>query len=274
MAAQSRLSLKLSDLGSVDMSGQMATAGYGGLEEGIQQRRTDDFYKYSVTTSFNLGRFLPEATKVSVPVYYSYSEEKVSPQYSPYDTDLYLNDVIETYPEGNARDSLRKISQEMVVSKNFSISNATINISSEKPMPYDPANFSFSYSKSTKDISGSTIDYEYDESWKADIDYSYSPSLKALQPFSFIKYQSNWLKILKETTLNFLPQQFGFNTALQRNYYELQERDLEGAQSGIPVIFSQQFRWNRDMSVTWNPLKELKLSFSARHRLRSRSPIQ
>ncbi len=272
MAAQSRLSLKLSDLGSVDMSGQMATAGYGGLEEGIQQRRTDDFYKYSVTTSFNLGRFLPEATKVSVPVYYSYSEEKVSPQYSPYDTDLYLNDVIETYPEGNARDSLRKISQEMAVSKNFSISNATINISSEKPMPYDPANFSFSYSKSTKDISGSTIDYEYDENWKADIDYSYSPSLKGLQPFSFIKYQSNWLKILKETTLNFLPQQFGFNTALQRNYYELQERDLEGAQSGIPVIFSQQFRWNRDMSVTWNPLKELKLSFSARTQAQIEEP--
>ena len=272
MAAQSKLSLKLSDLASVDLSGQVTTAGYGGLEQGIQQRRTDDLYKYSLTTSFNLGRFLPEVTRISVPVYYSYSQEKVSPQYSPFDTDLYLNDVIESYPEGNARDSLRSITQELSVNRNFSISNASIDISSEKPMPYDPANFSFSYSKSERDNSGSTIEYEHDRNWKADVDYSYSPSTKGKQPFTFIKYQSPWLKILKETTVNVLPQQLSFNTGIQRSYHELQERDLEGEQTGIPVIFSQQFWWDRDLSLTWNPLKELKLSFTARTKAEIEEP--
>ena len=270
MAAQSKLALKLSDVASVDLAGQMSTAGYGGLEQSIKDRKTDDFYKYSITTSTNLGRFLPEKANISVPIYYSYSREKTSPRYSPYDTDLILDDVIESYPEGNARDSVKSISQDLRESHNFSISNAKVNISSENPMPYDPSNFSFSYSKSLSDRSNSTIEYEHDDNWKASIDYSYSPGLKGWSPFEN-KDLSVWLTPVKETTISFLPQSISFNTGLQRNYHELQERDLEGSE-GIPVTFSQQFYWNRSLSARWDPLKLLKLNFSAQTRAEIEEP--
>jgi len=265
MAAQSTLGLRLSDIASVDMSGQMNTAGYGGLEQSITDRKTDDYYKYSVTTSTNVGRFLPEESKISIPVYYSYTKEKTSPRYSPYDTDLLLDDVVESYPEGRARDSILSISQDLMESHNFSISNAKVNISSEKPMPYDPANFSFSYSENVSDRSNSTIDYEHDDNWKASIDYSYSPGVKSWAPFDSLPVQSKWFNIIKDTRISFLPQSVSFNAGLQRNYHELQERDLEGSE-GIPVTFSQQFYWNRDLSVSWSPLQLLRLSFNARTR--------
>ena len=271
MAAQSTLGIRLSDVASVDMSGQMSTAGYGGLEQGIQDRRTDDYYKYSVTTSTNLGRFMPEKSKISVPVYYSYTKEKTSPRYSPYDTDLLLDDVIESYPEGHARDSIKSITQDVRESHNFSISNAKINISSEKSMPYDPANFSFSYSKSVSDRSNSTTEYEHDDNWKASVDYSYSPPVPGWKPFSGIKYDAKWFSVIKDTKINFLPQNFSFNTGLQRSYHELQERDLE-SDEGIPVTFSQQFYWSRDLSIRWDPLQLLKLSFSARTKAEVEEP--
>ena len=271
VAAQSTLALKLSDLASVDLSGQLTTAGYGGLEQSIKDRKTDDHYKYSVTTSFNLGRFLPEKSNVSVPVYYSYSKENTSPKYSPYDTDLILDDVIESYPEGHARDSVRSISQAVTESHNFSISNARINISSENPMPYDPANFSFSYSRNVRDNSSSTIDYEHDNNWKASVDYSYSPSIPEWKPFGNIGIEAKWFNLFKETSISFLPQSLSFNTGLQRSYHELQERDLEGSE-GIPVVFSQQFWWNRDLSVRWDPLKLLKLNFSAQTKAEVEEP--
>ena len=271
MAAQSQLALRLSDVASLDMSGQMSTAGYGGLEQSIKDRKTDDYYKYSITTSTNVGRFLPEKANISVPVYYSYTREKTSPRYSPYDTDLILDDVIESYPEGHARDSVRSISQDLMESHNFSISNAKINISSERPMPYDPANFSFSYSKSVSDRSNSTIEYEHDDNWRASVDYSYSPGLKGWTPFAKLPIESKWAAIIKDTRLNFLPQSLSFNTGLQRNYHELQERDLESSE-GIPVSFSQQFYWNRDLSVRWDPLQLLKLTFSARTRAEIEEP--
>ena len=271
MAAQSTLGLRLSDLASVDMSGAMSTAGFGGLEQGIQDRKTDDYYKYTITTSTNVGRFLPEKARISVPVYYSYTREKSSPKYSPYDTDLLLDDVIESYPEGRERDSITSITQDLMESHNFSISNAKVNISSEKPMPYDPANFSFSYSKSVSDRGNSTIEYEHDDNWRASIDYSYSPGGKGWSPFQSMPYDAKWFSIVKDTKISFLPQSISLNTGLQRSYHELQERDLEGSE-GIPVSFSQQFYWNRDFSLRWDPLQLIKLSFNARTRAEIEEP--
>ena len=271
MAAHSTLGLRLSDLATVDLTGQMSTAGYGGLEQNIKDRKTDDFYMYSVTTSTNVGRFLPEQSHVSVPVYYSYTKEKTSPKYSPYDTDLLLDDVIESYPEGRARDSIQNISQDIRESHNFSISNAKVNISSERPMPYDPANFSFSYSESVSDRSNSTIDYEHDDNWKASVDYSYSPGIEGWSPFEGIGYDAKWFTVIKDTRIGFLPQSFSFNTGLQRSYHELQERDLESSE-GIPVIFSQQFYMNRNFSMSWNPLQLLRLSFNAATRAEIEEP--
>ena len=271
MAALSTLGLKLSDVASVDLAGQMSTAGYGGLEQSVRDRRTDDYYKYSVTTSTNLGRFLPEQSRISVPVYYSYTKEKTSPRYSPYDTDLLLDDVIESFPEGSARDSIKSISQDLKESHNFSISNAKVNISSDTPMPYDPANFSFSFSENISDRSNSTIDYEHDDNWKAAIDYSYSPGLPGWSPFAGFGGDSKWFSVIRDTKIGLLPQSISFNAGLQRSYHELQERDLEGSE-GIPVIFSQQFYMNRDLSVSWNPLQLLRLSFSARSRAEIEEP--
>lgn len=271
VAAHSTLGIRLSDLASIDLSGQMSTAGYGGLEQGIKDRKTDDYYKYAITTSTNVGRFLPEMSKISIPVYYSYTKEKTSPKYCPYDTDLLLDDVIESYPEGRLRDSIQSITQDVRETHNFSISNAKLNIRSQNPMPYDPANFSFSYSENVSDRSNSTIDYEHDENWRAAIDYSYSTGIKGWAPFELIGFDSKWFKIIKDTRISFLPSSFSFNTGLQRSYHELQERDLEGSDQ-IPVTFSQQFYWNRDLSVRWDPLQLLKLSFNAKTRAEIEEP--
>ena len=271
VAAHSTLGIRLSDLASIDLSGQMSTAGYGGLEQGIKDRKTDDYYKYAITTSTNVGRFLPEMSKISIPVYYSYTKEKTSPKYSPYDTDLLLDDVIESYPEGRLRDSIQSITQDVRETHNFSISNAKLNIRSQNPMPYDPANFSFSYSENVSDRSNSTIDYEHDENWRAAIDYSYSTGIKGWAPFELIGFDSKWFNIIKDTRISFLPSSFSFNTGLQRSYHELQERDLEGSDQ-IPVTFSQQFYWNRDLTVRWDPLQLLKLSFNAKTRAEIEEP--
>lgn len=133
------------------MSGHAETAGFGGLEEGVSQRRLDDYYQYAVTTSFDLGRFFPEKLKLNLPLYYSFQQERTSPLYSPFDTDLYLDDMLETLPTDLERDSLASIANLVTTSKNLSFSNVKMNITSKKPMPYDPANFSFGFSRSVKD---------------------------------------------------------------------------------------------------------------------------
>ncbi|MBQ8542338.1 MAG: cell surface protein SprA [Bacteroidaceae bacterium] len=262
-AAQGNLNVKLSDLGTITAQGRMETAGFGGLEDKLASRRTDDYYRYTITGTFDLGRFLPKATKVSLPTYYSFTEEVSSPLYSPFDTDLLLDDVLNSY-NGASRDSLKNIAEVHSVVKNFSISNAKINISSPTPMPYDPANLSFSLSYSTTENSGSTINWENKLNWKASINYNYSSPIKTIKPFASIKSKSKWTRILKDWGINPLPQSIGANTDMIRNYHEMQRRDLNAIDGGenIPLTFSQQFYWNRNFTMKWDPTTNLKMNIS------------
>lgn len=66
-AAQGNMNVQLSDLGSVSMAGHVETAGFGGLEQSVSERRLDDYYQYQFTTTFELGRFLPESGEVECP---------------------------------------------------------------------------------------------------------------------------------------------------------------------------------------------------------------
>ena len=115
-------------------------------------------------------------------------------------------------------------------------------------MPYDPANFAFTYSHSHRYTSGETTVYEKDN-WRGAMNYSWTPVYKSFEPFKAIKNKSKWFDILKRFGLNWLPQNVAFNSELTRNYYELQERDMESTEnSQLPLTFSEQFLWNRDFS--------------------------
>ena len=262
-AAQGNLNVKLSDIASFAAQGKIETAGFGGLEEKLSARSTDNYYKYSLTGTMNAGRLLPESFKVSIPAYYSFTEEVTSPLYSPFDTDLLFDDMLDSY-EGASRDSLKNIAEVHSISRNFSISNAKINISSKKPMPYDPANISFSYSRASTDNTGSTISWENKLNWKASLAYNYSSPIKTIKPFGKMKSKSKWAKILKDWGVNPLPQSLAMSTDMTRTYHELQRRDLEAMAGGseIPLTFSQQFYWNRAMSIKWDPTTNLKMSLS------------
>lgn len=264
-AAQSTLNVQLSDVGSVNVNGHAETTGFGGLEQGVSQRRDDNLYQYSFTTNFDLGRFFPEKLKVSLPLYYSVSQEKLSPQYSPFETDLYLDEMLETLSDDRERDSLLNIANKVTTSRNFSLSNIKMNITSKVPMPWDPSNFSFGYSRSTKDNGGSTIDYQHNLTWKAQGSYAYAPAMKPLEPFKNFMQKSEWFEIIRQISFSPLPQSISINTDLNRVYHELQMRDLEGSygSAGIPVSFSQEFLWNRSMTLRWDLTKNLKTNFSS-----------
>ncbi len=260
-AAQGNLNVQLSDLGNVNFTGHAETAGFGGLEEGVSQRNDEDLYEWSFTTNMELGKFFPEKWKMQLPFYYSYSWQKISPKYNPFDTDMLLKDALNEL-QGSERDSLSSMTQTVSTARNFSLSNWKSNYASRIPMPYDPANFSFSYSHSKNYKEGETIVYENEETWRGNLSYNYSPKYKTWEPFKQLKGKSKWLDLIKAQNLNYLPQSISFNTDILRNYYELQERDLD-AGTQLPVTFSEQFLWNRELSVRWDIFRSLKLSWTS-----------
>lgn len=267
-AAQGNMNLQLSDVGSVNVTGHVETAGFGGLEQSVSQRRLDNYYQYQVTTQFELGRFVPKALKLTAPVYFSYSKEVTSPKYNPLDQDMLLKDALAALATDQERDSVRNIANEVTTYKNFSLSNVRFNVQSENPMPYDPGNFSLSYSMTKKHNQGSTTAYEDENNWRGALSYSYVPGLPAWKPFKDLKSKSKWLKFAKDFNLNYLPQSISFNTDMTRNYYELQLRDMQNLSdpAEMPVSVSKEFLWNRDFSLRWDLTQNLRMNFmSATH---------
>jgi gliding motility-related protein len=266
-AAQGNLNVQLSDFGTLNLQGQYITEGFGGLEDGVAQRAKDNFKSYSLTTSLELGKFFSEKANVSAPLYYSRTQEETTPKYNPLDTDLRFKDAIEA-ANRQERDSIKSIAVRRTTNTNFSLSNVRIGIQNKRhPMPYDPANFSFSYSNSSRLTSGETTVYERENNWRASLAYNWTPVYKPFEPFKNIKSKSKWLDLLKRFGLNWLPQNVAFNSDLNRNYYELQERDMESdGHERLPLTFNSQFLWNRDFSIRWDLTRNLHANFqSATH---------
>ncbi len=267
-AANANLNVQLSDFGSVNATGRYVSEGFGGLEDGVASRSTDNYGTYSVTTSLEMGKFFPDKAKVSIPVYYSVTKEKTSPKYNPMDTDMELKDALDAAGSKAERDSIENIAVTKVTQTNFSVSNARVGIATKRhPMPYDPANFSFTYSHAHQHTTGETTVREQRDNWRGALDYSWTPVYKSWEPFKKIKNKSKWLDILKRFGLNWLPQNLAFNTEMTHETYELQERDMESlTKSQLPITFSDQFLWNREFALRWDLTRNLHMNFqSATH---------
>ncbi|MBR1545443.1 MAG: cell surface protein SprA [Prevotella sp.] len=273
-AASGALSMQLSDVGSLNMTGKIMTAGFGGLEESVLQRSTDDYKTYSITANVDLGKFFPDKAMVSAPLYYSVTKEEKRPKYNPLDTDMELQDALDAALDQHERDSIESIAVTKTTNTNLSLSNVRVGIKTKRhPMPYDPANFSFSYSHSHRYTSGETTVYEKEDQWRGSLNYNYTPVYKPWEPFKKSKSKSKWMQYPKQFGLNWLPQNITFNTEMMRNYYELQERDMEdlGGQQ-LPTTFSSQFLWNREFSIRWDLTKNLHMNFQSATHAEIREP--
>ena len=267
-AASGAMNIQLSDFGTLNVTGRYLSDGFGGLEENILQRSTDTEKSYSITTNVALGKFFPEKAKVNIPLYYSYNKETISPRYNPLDTDMRLNDALDAAIDTRERDSIESIAVTKHINSNFSITNARVDIKNKKfPMPYDPANFTVTYSHAHRKTTGETTNWETEDQWRGVLNYTYSPVYKAWEPFKKSKSKSKWLELPKALGFNYLPQTISFNSELMRTYYELQERDLENTVNpNLPIQFNEQFLWNRDFQLRWDFTKNLHMSFqSATH---------
>ena len=274
-AAQGSLNIQASDLGSVNMAGHMETAGFGGIEQSVTSRSNEDSYEYAVTTNVDLGHILPEKAKVTAPLYFSYNKETVKPEYNPFDTDMKLDDALDALATKSEKDSLTSLTTHEEMSRNLSLSGIKVNVVTKKhPMPYDPANFTFHYSRSYRNTEGETTVYENERTWKGGMNYSWSPNWKPWEPFKDMKTKSKWLDLVKEQNISPVPQSLTFNTELNRNYYELQERDMDNLQEpgALPVNFSQSYLWNRDFQLRWDLFKALHFQFQSGTRAEVEEP--
>jgi len=268
-AGLANLSIGLSDFGTVNLAGKVVTAGFGGIEQSLMERSMNNDYQYNAAAMLQLGKFFPEKTKVSIPLYISVSQELTQPKYNPLDQDILLSDALNNATSAAERDSIKSLSQTWQTTKSFNITNAKIDIRSKEPKLYDPANFSLSYIYNETSEKDPTTIYSFTKNYQGTFNYTFSTAPKPWEPFKKNKkLDSPFLKWLAEFNLNFTPSLIAYNTNITRTYTQSQLRDFDldlgMTQSKYDLLsFSDVFLWNKRFDFRYDITKGLSLSFTS-----------
>lgn len=262
-AANANVNLAVSDIAMVNFSAHKETSGFGGVDQPLKSRRMEDYEQYNVAVQGDLGKLLPEKAKLMAPIYFSKSQELTTPKYNPLDQDILLKDALDAVQTKQEKDSIKSYAVTKRTVESFSISGLKFNVQGKTPMPWDPANFTVSFSYNKQKNLDPTTEYENTNDYRGNFQYSYTPYIKPLKPFSWIKGKSKTAKYFKDWEINWLFNNLTFYTGMNRYYYEQQTRSEIDVDFQLPVQVSKNFNWDRQLSINWNIIKSLTLSFSS-----------
>ena len=263
-AAKANATLNLSDIATVNVGYHKETYGFGGVNESLSQRRMDDLNQYNIAVQGDAGRFLPEKVKLHAPIYYSYSNERSVPKYNPLDQDVLLKDALDMCETKHQRDSINSFAETLRTTSSFSVSGLKFDYKSKNSMPWDPANFTFSYSSNKQHLNDPDNVYENTNDYRGSFQYNWSPYIKPFTPLKkAINEKNKNMKFFREWEFRWLPNNIAFNTNMSRYYYEQQTRNETGIDVQLPVSVSKNFLWDRQFSITWNFTKSLSVSFNS-----------
>lgn len=275
-AANARVTTRLADLGTVTMAGRKRTAGFGGVEQNVNQRGLEDLTEVDVASSVDLGRFFPKESGVRIPMYYGYSRSNRSPKYDPLNPDIELKESLKSTDDRNIRDSIRSMAQNLVVRKSLNFTNVKVEpvrTEAKKPRLWDPGNFAATYSFNEIFARNINTEYNVDRSYRGMLSYNYSSRSELVEPFSKVKFLSKGpLKLIGDFNFYPLPTQISLRTDLYRRYNEIQTRNITNPGMILPKTFQKDFLWNRNFDLNYDLTRSLKVDFSSRSTSRIDEP--
>ena len=273
-AANVRMSAKLADFGMVTLSGATSTPGFGSIEKKVSERSKEQVLQYDLASNFELGKFLPEKIKLSIPMFIGYSEGIKNPQYNPLDPDIPLKVSLKNLESQHDKDSLRHIVQDYTRRKSLNFTNVKLNTSNNKPAPWDVSNFAVSYSFSEQYSRNISTVYNRQKMLRGALTYNFNSQPKNVAPFKNYKFLSKpFLKLIKDFNFYFMPSQFSFMTDVNRTYGEEQLRNIESINYIIKPSYTKDFQWNRIYDMKFDLTKSLKFDFSANNIAKIDEPV-
>ncbi|MCK5461903.1 MAG: cell surface protein SprA, partial [Bacteroidales bacterium] len=233
-AANARMTVKLADLGTVTIAGNTSKHGFGSIEKKVNERQLEDIYTYDISSNLELGKFFPEKSGVTIPMFLGFSESRVNPQYNPLDPDIPLKNALKNAETKVERDSIKRVAQDYTKRSSINFTNVRKQKMQGQPRFYDLANWNASYAYSGSEHRDVNTEYDIRNRHRGALNYTYNTRPKNVQPFAKANvFTSPHLRLVKDLNFYFYPSRFGFRTDMNRNYAERKIRNL--ANPGIKI---------------------------------------
>lgn len=265
-AAVANIDTNLADFAVVSATGRKSTIGFGGLEEGPNERSREDVLQYNVVTNLSLGKLLPKKWHINLPFNYSVGEETITPEYDPFNQDIRLDLLLDNTTDDTERSNIKNRAVDYTKRKSINF----IGVKKErgekqKQHFYDPENLTFSHSYNEVEKHNYEVESYTDQLVNTAVDYTFAFKNKPLEPFKKAKVfsKSDYWNLLKDFNFNYLPSNVSFSSNINRQYNKQQFRlvDVEGI--GLGELYRRNFLFNYQYGFNYNLTKSLKLNFTA-----------
>lgn len=276
-ASVARITTQIADLGNITIAGDYSTPGFGSVEQKLNERQQETRRGYDLSTSIELGKFIPEKIGISVPMYYNVSEVLVTPRYNPLDPDLELNELLDNdiLPQ-DTRDSIAVRVQEVTRRRSITFTN----VRKLKPKGqtkshfYDISNFSFNYGYTETKYRDINTEFDNKKNYRGGFGYSFGAKPKNYKPFDKAKFaKKKAFKLIKDFNFYLAPKQLTFQTDMDRMYSERRNRNNTGFSFALPTYYQKHFYWNRIYGLKYDITKALKFDFNATNNATIEEPL-
>ncbi|RMG19840.1 MAG: cell surface protein SprA [Bacteroidetes bacterium] len=259
-AANANLDLKLADLGSVRASMSYRSAGFGPLEQRITERSQEDVLRYDIAANLSLDRLFPKKWGLQLPVYATFGEQFVNPEFNPQEADVSIDKLVEGRGREEANQLLRKV-QDYTRTRSISFNNwkKTKTRESGKSYPWDISNFDFTYAYNEQYARNAIIEKRFTTQHRAAINYRYNFPQVLWEPFKNMKLKTP----LSQFNFSPLPTSLTMSVAGDRRFEERIMRPTSQFGGAVDPTYSKDFLLTRNYNLVWNFTRNLQFSFNA-----------
>lgn len=263
-AATARINAKLADFADLNISGSKSTVGFGSLEKKVSERNRADNTFFDVSSSLELGKFLPQKSGIKIPMFVSYSTQILTPQFDPRTPDVELKQAL-AQSNKVQRDSILNFAQDYTTRSSINFTNVRKEraATDTKYRLWDIENFSVSYAQTKFAHRDYINERSLQQTYRGSFGYTYSGTPKNYQPFNKL-IKSNVLQLLKDFNFSLLPSSINFRLDMDRFYSENTLRDND-PNNFLPIntTFNKNFLVSRIYGIAWNLTNSLSLDFDA-----------
>lgn len=266
-AGNASLNFNMGDLATVNANASYTSVGFGNIDSKPAERTQSTQSAFSINTAINVDKFLPEKTGVKIPLNYSYSQTIEDPKYNPLDTDVEFN-------KAPNKDQLKKVARTYTQQRSIGVVNMhkeRVN-PNKKPKFYDIENVSVTAVYNDDYFRDIYTKRNYRQYLRGYIDYNYTFKPWVLKPFnkmiSDTAKSTKYLRWVKEFNINPIPTRISFRTEIDRNYNELEFRNVEAILNGdmnnnFDAIRNRNFFFGWQYGLGFNFTKSLKLEINS-----------
>lgn len=268
-AATARMTAQVADLGTINLSGNYSTPGWGSLEQKLNERQRETRQQYDLSASIDLAKLLPDKVNLSIPMYYSISESIVRPEFNPLDPDIRLQELYKSDElTEDYKDSIQKITDDYTRRRSVNFTNVRKLPGPNKKEKhiYDVENLSFTYAYSQ--IYNRNINTKFDkqETYRGAINYNYSAKPLNIEPFKDVEFfkKNQAFKLIQDFNFNPIPSQISVQNQFNRTYNARQARNITSSFIfESPEFYQKTFNWSRIYSLRHNFAKSITFTFNA-----------